>query len=168
MPHKTGIILALLLVALGGSVMAALSGFFFLPNLSPADLHARFPLESPFEVMISCEAHRLSGSVLYGDDAPTGALSTGCKPQGNFYIVGPQSTPEEVCKSKIEPEVGFKLTSSGEVINIALTRSSGSPTVDRKVLQMVREGHYPPTNCGACKVSARVPVNLKRDDAQKQ
>jgi TonB family protein len=69
--------------------------------------------------------------------------------------------PEEACDTRNQPEVAFQLTESGEVKNVVLTRSSGDSSVDRKVLQMVRNSHYPVTNCGACAIFARVPVSLK-------
>jgi outer membrane biosynthesis protein TonB len=88
-------------------------------------------------------------------------LFAGCKPQGNFYLVAAPSAPAESCATRNQPEVAFWLTKSGEVRNIALTRGSGSPSVDRKELQRLRDSRYSATNCGACFVFARVPVSLK-------
>src|SRR2546428_9995770 len=69
-----------------------------------------------------------------------------------FYLVASPSTPHEACDTRTE---------SGEVENVALTRGSGNPSVDQKVLQMVRDSRYPSTNCGVCAVFAEVSVSLK-------
>ena len=137
--------------------------FLFRPTerLSETDLQPRLPIERPFDVLISCDVHKESGWALYGGDAPIRALFAGCKPQGNFYLVASPSTPHEACDTRNQPEVAFLLTESGEVKNVALTRGSGNPSVDQKVLQMVRDSRYPSTNCGACAVFAKVPVSLK-------
>ncbi|SRR6266581_1504553 len=78
-----------------------------------------------------------------------------------FYLVASPSTPHEACDTRNQPEVAFLLTESGEVENVALTRGSGNPSVDQKVLQMVRDSRYPSTNCGVCAVFAEVSVSLK-------
>jgi TonB family protein len=159
MSRKMGLILLLVLAALCAFGAAVL----LLPpakRLNQTDLQPRVPIERPFEVLISCEVHKQTGEAVYGDDAPVFALFAGCKPQGNFYLVAAPSTPAEACATRNRPEVAFQLTKSGEVQNVALTRGSGNPSVDRKVLQMVRDSRYPATNCGACAVFARVPVSL--------
>jgi TonB family protein len=152
----------LLVAVLGALGTAALrvSLFPLMEPLTRADLRPRLPIEQPFHVLISCEAHKQSGEAVYGSDAPVFALFAGCKPQGNFYLVAAPSTSEEACDTRNEPEVAFQLTESGQVKNIALTRGSGNSSVDRKVLQMVRDRHYPVTNCGACDIFARVTVSI--------
>ena len=159
MSRKIGLILLLLLAALCAFGAAVL----LLPpakHLSQTDLQPRLPIERPFEVLISCEVHKQYGWTLYGGDAPILALFAGCKPRGNFYLVGAPSTPEEACAARNQPEVAFLLTGSGDVTNVALTRSSGSSSVDQKVLQLVRDSRYPATKCGECAVFAKVPVSL--------
>ncbi len=167
MPRKMRVTLALLLAAL--AVLAAARGLLFpTAELSQSDLQLHAPIERPFELIIGCDVHKESGWALYGGDAPIGAFFVGCKPQGNFYnLVLAPSTPEEACESKTQPEVAFLLTASGDVKNVALTRSSGSASVDRRVLETVRDSRYPPTNCGACTVVARVPVDLKCNDSRR-
>jgi len=160
MPRKMGLILVLLLLAALCAFGAAALLFLPAKRLSQTDLQPRLPVERPFEVLISCKVHRQYGWTLYGGDAPIRALFAGCKPQGNFYIVAAPSTPEEACETRNQPEVTFQLTESGEVQNVALTRGSGNPSVDRKILQMIRDSRYPATNCGACAVFAKVPVSL--------
>jgi TonB family protein len=168
MRYKRGTILALLLAA-GALLIVALRLLLMSPkHLGQTDLQSNFSIEAPFDVMISCDVHKQSGWTPYGGDAPITVLFTGCKPQGDFNIVAGQSSAEEARESKTRPELSFLLTASGEVKNVILTRSSGSQSVDRKVVQMVRERHYPPTNCGTCTVSARVPINLKCDDSRQQ
>ena len=136
--------------------------FIYLHTLSQADLQPRLPIERPFEVLISCESHnQQNGWTWYGGDAPIGALFAECRPTGNFYLVAPPSTQQEACETRNRPEVAFDLTELGEVKNVVLTRGSGKPSVDRKVLKMVRDSRYPATNCGACSVFAELPVNLK-------
>lgn len=164
MLSKMGLVRVFLLVAVLGALgTAALRVSLFPPaeHLNRADLQPRSPIKQPFHVLISCEVHEQSGEAVYGDDAPVFALFAGCKPQGNFYLVAAPSKSEEPCDTRDQPEVAFQLTESGEVKNVALTRSSGNSSVDRKVLQMVRDSHYPVTNCGACAVFAKIPVNLK-------
>ena len=163
MPNKMGLVRFFLLIALLGALgtAALVSLFPATEHLSQADLQRHLPIKQPFHVLISCEVHKQSGQAVYGNDAPIFALFAGCKPQGNFYLVGAPSTPEEACDTRNQPEVAFQLTESGEVKNVVLTRSSGDSSVDRKVLQMVRNSHYPVTNCGACAIFARVPVSLK-------
>lgn len=163
MPTKMGLVRVFLLVAVLGTLGSAallVSRFPLMEHLTRADLRPRLPIEQPFHVLISCELRKQSGEAVYGGDAPVFALFAGCKPQGNFYLVAAPSTSEEACDTRNEPEVAFQLTGSGEVKNVALTRGSGSSSVDRKVLQMVRDSHYPITNCGACDIFARVPVSL--------
>ena len=143
-----------------GTAALRVSLFPPMEPLTRADLRPRLPIEQPFHVLISCEVHKQSGEAVYGGDAPVFALFAGCKPQGNFYLVAAPSTSEEACDTRNELEVAFHLTESGEVKNIALTRGSGNSSVDRKVLQRVRDSHYPATKCGACTIFARVPVNL--------
>jgi hypothetical protein len=163
MPNKMALVRVFLLVAVLGALgTAALRVSLLSPveHLTRADLRPHLPIEQPFHVLISCEVHKQSGEAVYGVDAPVFALFAGCKPQGNFYLVAAPSTSKEACDTRNEPEVAFQLTESGEVKNVALTRGSGNSSVDRKVLQMVRDRYYPVTNCGACAIFARVPVNL--------
>lgn len=158
-----GLVRVFLLVAVLGALGSAallVSLFPLMEHLTRADLRPRLPIEQPFQVLISCEVRKQSGEAVYGGDAPVFALLAGCKTQGNFYLVAAPSTSEEACDTRNEPEVAFQLTGSGEVKNVALTRGSGSSSVDRKVLQMVRDSHYAVTNCGACDIFARVPVSL--------
>jgi hypothetical protein len=161
MPHKIALILVLVLLAALCVLGSAVLMFRPAEHLSKTDLQPRFPIERPFEVLISCEVHKQYGWTWYGGDAPIRALFAGCKPQGSFYIVGAPSTSEEACAARNQPEVAFLLTESGDVKNVALTRGSGSSSIDQKVLQMVRGSRYPATKCGECAVFAEVPVNLK-------
>ncbi len=163
MPSKSGLVrMFLWLAALGVIGTTTVQVLLFPPaeHLSRTDLQPHLPIEQPFHVLISCEVHKQTGEAVYGDDAPVFALFPGCKPQGSFYLVAAPSRPAETCAMRNQPEVAFQLTKSGEVKNIVLTRGSGNPSVDRKVLQMVRDSRYPATNCGACAIFARVPVSL--------
>jgi TonB family protein len=144
-----------------GAAMLRVSLFLPAEYLTRADLQPYSPIEQPFHVWISCEVHKHSGEAAYGGDAPVFALFAGCKPQGNFYLAAAPSTAKEACDTRNQPEVAFQLTESGEVKNVAMTRSSGNSSVDRKVLQMVQDSHYPATNCGSCAIFARVSISLK-------
>ena len=152
----------LVLVLLAALCVSGVAILMFRPAqpLSQTDLQPRFPIARPFEVLISCEVYKQHGWTWYGGDAPIRALFAGCKPQGDFYLVGTPSTPEEACAARNQPEVAFLLTGSGDVTNVALTRSSGSSSVDQKVLQLVRDSRNPATKCGECAVFAKVPVSL--------
>jgi hypothetical protein len=162
MPHKMGLILVLVLLVALCAFGAAIVLFPYPGRLSHADLQPRSPIEPPFEVMISCESNKQQyGWTWYGGDAPIRALFARCKPTGNFYLVAPPSTQHEACETRNRPEVAFELTELGEVKNVLLTRGSGSQSVNRTVLNMVRDSRYPATDCGACAVFAELPVNLK-------
>ena len=162
MPHKMGLILVLALLAALFAFGASVVLFPPIEQLSQADLQPRLPIECPFEVLISCASNKQQyGWSWYGGDAPVRALFAGCKPTGNFYLVAPPSTQEEACETRNRPEVAFQLTDLGEVKNVVLTRGSGNPSVDREVLKMVRDSRHPATDCGACAVFAKLPVNLK-------
>ena len=102
MPRKMALILVLvLLAALCVSGVAILLMFRPAEHLSQTDLQPRFPIERPFEVLISCEVHKQHGWTWYGGDAPIRALFAGCKPQGDFYLVGTPSTR----KKFVPPEI---------------------------------------------------------------
>jgi TonB family protein len=164
MPSKMRFVGVFVVVAAIGALGTVALLLWLIPStehLSRADLQPRSLIEQPFGLLISCEVHKRSGEAVYGGDAPVFALFAGCEPQGDFYLVAEPSTPEEACHTRNQPEVAFQLTESGKVKNVALTRGSGNSSVDRKVLQMVQDRHYPVTNCGACTIFARVPVNLK-------
>ena len=156
------LVLVLVLLAVLCAFGAAVVLFPTSEHLSQADLHPRSPIERPFEMLISCELHKQQyGWTWYGGDAPIRALFAGWRPTGNFYLVAPPSTQQKACETRNRPGVAFDLTELGEVKNVMLTRGSGNPFVDRKVLKMVRDSRYPATNCGACTVFAELPVNLK-------
>jgi hypothetical protein len=95
MPNKMGLVRFFLLIALLGALgtAALVSLFPATEHLSQADLQRHLPIKQPFHVLISCEVHKQSGQAVYGNDAPIFALFAGCKPQGNFYLVGAPSTP---------------------------------------------------------------------------
>jgi hypothetical protein len=151
MPRKMNLVLVLGLFAVLCAFGAAVTLFPLSNHLSPADLQPRAPIERPFEVLISCDSHKQQyGWTWYGGDAPTRALFAGCRPTGNLYLVAPPSTQQEACETRNRPEVAFDLTELGEVKNVMQTRGSGNPSVDRKVLKMIRDSRYPATNCGAC------------------
>ena len=114
-----GLILVLVLLAALCAFGAAVVLFPHTEGLSQADLQPRFPIERHFEVLISCESHKLQyGWTRYGGDAPIWALFAGCKPTGNFYLVAPPSTQQEACETRNHPEVAFELTELGDVKNV--------------------------------------------------
>lgn len=134
----------------------------------------REPLEGysgPATIWISCAKGNEFGSTTYphhrceacrlSDLAPEPAMFAHCQPDEDFnYDV--QSTELEVAESKRRAEVGFVLTEAGLVRNAFITRSSGSRSLDQKVLGIVSGRKYTATNCGSCIVFVAPPVNLKK------
>jgi hypothetical protein len=122
-------------------------------------------------IWISCEKGDEFGSTTYphhrcndcklSDLAPEPAIFAHCQPDEDFnYDV--QSTKSEVAESNRRPEIGFVLTEAGPVRNAFITRSSGSRSLDQKVLGIVSGRKYTATNCGSCSVFVAPPVNLKK------
>jgi TonB family protein len=109
-----------------------------------------YPLHSPCS---NCEA---------SDLAPEPAIFAHCRPEENFnYDV--QSTKPEIAESIRRPEVSFVLTDGGLVRDAFISRSSGSKSLDQKVLAIVVKRKYEATRCGSCRVFVAPPVNLKKE-----
>lgn len=145
------------------------AGMLLLPTMrrlnSASALHPSACVsEQPDDVLVSCERRNESGNAVYGPlDAPTFGVFVGCSPDEDFaYDV--DSTPEEMSESERKPEVAFLLTDLGGLRDVVLTRSSGSGSLDRKVLKAISSRHYAPTKCGTCRVVAKVSVQLRRPD----
>ena len=134
--------------------------------------------EGPATIMISCQKGERFGSTIYPilrvqcrdgscetvgatDLAPEPAIYAHCRPDEDFtYDV--QSAETEVSDSICRSEISFTLTTAGEVRDATISRSSGSRSLDLKVLNMVARRHYKPTRCGMCSVFVAPPVNLKK------
>ncbi len=136
----------------------------------PAPLSAVFPPpEAPATIMISCERGKKFGWTSYpdiqsntmSDLAPEPAIFARCRPDENFtYDI--QSTRAEIMDASRRPEIAFVLAEEGQVRFAVITRSSGSKSLDLKVLSLVADRHYKATPCGACRVFAAPPVDLKK------
>ena len=136
------------------------------------------PPGAPATIMISCEKGEGFGWTMYpvltmeckgasceiigaSDLAPEPALFAHCRPDEDFtYDV--RSTTEEVLNSIRPPEIAFVLTEAGRVQGALVTRSSGSKSLDLKVLRVVANRHYKATQCGRCQIFVAPPVNLKK------
>jgi hypothetical protein len=129
------------------------------------------PPEAPATIMISCERGEEFGATSYPqggvrpgrvtDLAPEPAIFARCRPNEDFtYDV--QSTEAETMDSSRRPEIAFVLTEAGRVRDAFISRSSGSKSLDLKVLSMVVNRHYKATRCGPCRVFVAPPVNLKK------
>ena len=134
--------------------------------------------DAPTTIMIACEKGDISGLTLYPrlsercteshctviegtDVAPEPALFTRCRPDEDFnYDV--QSTEGEILQSMRRPEIAFVLTAKGQVQDAYISRSSGSKSLDRKVLSMIAGRKYRATECGSCRIFVAPPVNLKK------
>jgi len=134
--------------------------------------------EAPTTIMIACEEGDISGLTLYPrlsercteshctviegtDVAPELALFTRCRPDEDFnYDV--QSTEGEILQSMRRPEIAFGLTAKGQVQDAYISRSSGSKSLDLKVLSMIAGRKYRATECGSCRIFVAPPVNLKK------
>ena len=132
------------------------------------------PLEgysSAATIWISCERGNEFGPTTYplrfklgeaSDLAPEPAIFAHCRPQENFnYDV--RSTKDEIAESVRRPEVSFVLTDAGQVRDAFISRSSGSKSLDQKVLSIVVNRKYEATRCGSCRVFVPPPVNLKKE-----
>jgi len=73
-----------------------------------------------------------------------------------------QPTREEILDSNRRPEIAFVLTDAGVAQNAVVTRSSGSKSLDLKVLSVVASRRYKATRCGPCRIFLAPPVNLKK------
>ena len=156
--------LFILVVILGGAAMLFRIAWFpgSQPNVLALHSVRLIPPEPPMTILISCERGNQSGWASYGPiDIPEGAIFVHCKPNEDLtYDVS--STEAEVADSSRRPEVAFVINASGEAREAVITRSSGSRSLDAKILTLVSQRHYKPTGCGSCRVAARVAVDLKR------
>jgi TonB family protein len=122
-------------------------------------------------IWISCEQGNEFGLTIYplhfkageaSDLAPEPAMFAHCRPEENFnYDV--QSTKSEIAESIRRSEVSFVLTEAGLVRDAFISRSSGSKSLDQKVLAIVVNRKYEATRCGSCRVFVAPPVNLKKE-----
>ncbi len=120
-------------------------------------------------MMISCEKGGEFGWTSYPDGrmgrvsdlAPEPAIFARCRPDEDFtYDV--HSTQAEIIDGLRRPEIAFVLTGAGQVRDARVTRSSGSRSLDLKVLGMVANRHYKATRCGPCRVFVAPAVNLNK------
>lgn len=137
-------------------------------NLAPPPV-VSLPPESPATIMISCEKGGEFGWTSYPDGrmgrvsdlAPEPAIFARCRPDEDFtYDV--HSTQAEIIDGLRRPEIAFVLTGAGQVRDAHVTRSSGSRSLDLKVLGMVANRHYKATRCGPCRVFVAPAVNLNK------
>ncbi|SRR5216684_559296 len=124
-------------------------------------------------IWISCERGNEFGPTTYplhplcpncevSDLAPEPAIFAHCRPEENFnYDV--ESTKSEIADSIRRPEVSFALTDAGLPQDAFINRSSGSKSLDQKVLAIVVNRKYKATRCGSCRVFVAPPVNLKKE-----
>jgi hypothetical protein len=170
-----GVVFILALVLGGALILWSHTG-----TSVPPPLAALSPTpDAPATIIISCEKGNISGLTLYprysehcteshctliegSDVAPEPALFARCRPDEDFtYDV--QSTKGEILDSERRPEIGFILTGAGQVRDAFISRSSGSKSLDLKVLRMVASRKYGATRCGSCRVFVAPPVNLKKE-----
>jgi len=144
----------------------------------PASLRGGWKLEppegysGPATIWISCEDGNQFGSTYYpyggdhprktSDLPPEPAMFAHCRPEEDFtYDI--QSTKNEIAESIRRPEVSFVLTDAGQVRDPFISRSSGSKSLDQKVLSVIVSRKYEPTRCGSCRVFLAPPVNLNKE-----
>jgi hypothetical protein len=164
-------------VALAVTIPAAIIWHFGRVETVPASLQEGWKPEPPegysgaATIWISCEKGTQFGWTSYpvggvhpgktSDLAPEPAMFAHCRPDEDFtYDV--QSTESEITESKRRPEVSFVLTDAGLVRDAFIGRSSGSKSLDQKVLAIVVSRKYEATGCGSCRVFVAPPVNLKK------
>jgi hypothetical protein len=126
----------------------------------------------PATIWISCEKGNQFGWTDYpyggmhagkmSDVFPEPAMFAHCRPNEDFtYDVF--STKSEVAESSRRPEISFVLTDAGLVRDAFINRSSGSRSLDLKVLAVIVSRKYGPTGCGSCRIFDAPPVNLKKE-----
>jgi hypothetical protein len=170
-------LLAIFTLALGGAGMFV-HRWLSSTDLAPPPPTASLTPEAPATIMISCEKGGTFGLTIYpryaeycrdtgctpigrNDLAPEPAMLARCRPDEDLnYDV--QSTKAEIMDSTRRPEIAFLLTETGQVRDAVISRSSGSRSLDLKVLSMVANRHYKPTRCGSCQIFVAPPVNLKK------
>jgi hypothetical protein len=164
-------------VAIAVTIFATAAWHFGRVEAVPASLHGWKP-ESPegfraATIWISCEKGNQFGWTSYpgsrirsakmSDLAPEPALFAHCRPDENFtYDV--QSTKSQIAETSRRPEISFVLTGAGLARDAFISRSSGSKSLDQKVLAMIKSRKYKATRCGSCRVFVAPPVNLKKEN----
>ena len=72
-----------------------------------------------------------------------------------------KATSGEMMKVNCRPQIVFQVTSSGEVSDASVSRSSGSKTLDEKSLRLITESPLERHNCGECTVTAVIGVDFQ-------
>lgn len=161
--HRLALMLAGVAVV-GGVTFALHTVWFPQSELGEITPHppALMPPEPPMDILVSCERGNQSGETNYRPgDIPQSAIFVRCRPYEDFtYDVS--STEAAVAESNSRAEVAFVLTDSGQARYAVITHSSGSKSLDQKVLRLVSNRKYKPTGCGTCRVVAIVPVDMKK------
>jgi|SRR5208337_3078509 len=179
MLKKTALCVA---VAIAVTIVAMAVWRFGRVEAVPASLRGGWKPEPPegysggATIWISCEKGNQFGFTYYpyGGDNPGNHLGNmsdllpertmfaHCRPEEDFtYDI--QSTKNEIAESIRRPEISFVLTDAGQVRDAFISRSSGSKSLDQKVLSVVVSRKYEATRCGSCRVFVAPPVNLKKE-----
>lgn len=136
---------------------------FSVLQLTPAQLRIGSSIHAPAQmsqVTIRCtlglvfELSNANGEWRVIQDHPP------CDVSG-IVLQSVEATPTEMTKLNCRPLVSFEVSANGIVSKVKLIRSSGSSTLDEKALHQVSSYHYPPHNCGACKMSMPVGVDFQ-------
>jgi len=177
----------LILTVLGGATIFVVwsRAASSVPTLLPA---VALTPDAAATIMISCDKGETFGSTIYPicseycssrsgtlnqssdlvctldpscDSVAETAIFARCRPDEDLtYVVQP--TREEILDSNRRPEIAFVLTDAGVAQNAVVTRSSGSKSLDLKVLSVVASRRYKATRCGPCRIFLAPPVNLKK------
>lgn len=87
------------------------------------------------------------------------AVEPACMPEGDFILSVP-ATRKELLRLTQRPEARFLLDSSGVVTAVRITRTSGSPELDAKVVELIGRRRFSAHYCGECKVDTAVNVEF--------
>lgn len=158
--------MALSIAVIFAGAAAFLYRIAWVPEFNLSELTPRPPAfsppEPPFDILILCDGGPSSGETWYGGtDIPQGAVFVGCRPDEDFTF-DVSSTAKEVMDSSRRPQLSFVLTGSGDVRDTMLIQTSGSKTLDQRLLRLVSERRYKPSGCGTCRVAVTVPIDMKK------
>lgn len=72
-----------------------------------------------------------------------------------------KATPVEMAALNCRTQVVFRVAPNGQFSNASVSRTSGSKTLDERVLKLVGASPYRPHNCGVCRITAVVGIDFQ-------
>jgi TonB family protein len=131
--------------------------------LTPSDLMlGELPQPPPQPTMATFECSRglagtltdISGDWVLIQDHPP------CTLAGDFLLPVKATAAEMVALNR-RPQISFQVAANGRVRNASVSRTSGSKTLDDRLLKEVTAHRYKGNNCGVCRVTTVVDVDFQ-------